>query len=441
MAILNFLIDRMFIFDLLLVAFLTVARFPKRKLFFVRVLVSVPACIALTYYCPKLLDLVSDFWIFKNGLFRSSLNYSIEFGLMLLVMGVCFRMSVWKVLFMGANCYFIQHSAFCLDRLVRGELAPSGWVVFSHYLFLLAVFFVVWLLFLRKVNSEALDKVQWVQVVVVLCVILFVCVFMGIYAGQRHEDGKSFRMADLACNFTGLCYQYGIFTFSLLQNEQKRIEELLRQSADQYQISKETIEMLNIKCHDLKHQIRQFRSQGMIDEESLSEMEHIIDAYDCNMKTGDSTLDIILTEKSLLCNRKNIKFTCIANGFELSFMNPCDLYALFGNAVDNAIEAVENVEDPEKKYIGLTVRLVGKFYSVHLQNYTREKVSFENGLPQTGKPDKNNHGYRVKSMQMLVKKYGGEISFIQEGDIFNLNMILPCEQEISAREQPLRKAI
>lgn len=230
---------------------------------------------------------------------------------------------------------------------------------------------------------------------------------MGIYAGQRHEDGKSFRMADLACNFTGLCYQYGIFTFSLLQNEQKRIEELLRQSADQYQISKETIEMLNIKCHDLKHQIRQFRSQGMIDEESLSEMEHIIDAYDCNMKTGDSTLDIILTEKSLLCNRKNIKFTCIANGFELSFMNPCDLYALFGNAVDNAIEAVENVEDPEKKYIGLTVRLVGKFYSVHLQNYTREKVSFENGLPQTGKPDKNNHGYGVKSMQMLVKKYGG----------------------------------
>ena len=122
-------------------------------------------------------------------------------------------------------------------------------------------------------------------------------------------------------------------------------------------------------------------------------------------------------------------------------MNPCDLYALFGNAVDNAIEAVENVEDPEKKYIGLTVRLVGKFYSVHLQNYTREKVSFENGLPQTGKPDKNNHGYGVKSMQMLVKKYGGEISFIQEGDIFNLNMILPCEQEISAREQPLRKAI
>lgn len=66
MAILNFLIDRMFIFDLLLVAFLTVARFPKRKLFFVRILVSVPACIALTYYCPKLLDLVSDFGYSKT---------------------------------------------------------------------------------------------------------------------------------------------------------------------------------------------------------------------------------------------------------------------------------------------------------------------------------------------------------------------------------------
>ena len=66
------------------------------------------------------------------------------------------------------------------------------------------------------------------------------------------------------------------------------------------------------------------------------------------------------------------------------------------------------------------------FYSVQIQNYTRAPLQLEHGLPQTSKADAQNHGYGVRSMQLLVEKYGGELSFRQEGEIVSLYLLLPC---------------
>lgn len=49
----------------------------------------------------------------------------------------------------------------------------------------------------------------------------------------------------------------------------------------------------------------------------------------------------------------------------------------------------------------------------------------ENGLPVTGKSDKANHGFGIRSMQLLAEKYGGELTFRQEGDVVNTYMLLP----------------
>ena len=61
----------------------------------------------------------------------------------------------------------------------------------------------------------------------------------------------------------------------------------------------------------------------------------------------------------------------MADGKGLAYMEPADLYALFGNALENAIEATEQLTDPAQKQIVLTVRPVEGFCSVHLQNYTK----------------------------------------------------------------------
>ena len=103
----------------------------------------------------------------------------------------------------------------------------------------------------------------------------------------------------------------------------------------------------------------------------------------------------------------------MADGRGLLHMEPADLYALFGNALENAVEATEQLSNPDQKQIALTVRS------------TKEPLRLENGLPVTGKSDKANHGFGIRSMQLLAEKYGGELTFRQEGDVVNTYMLLP----------------
>lgn len=113
------------------------------------------------------------------------------------------------------------------------------------------------------------------------------------------------------------------------------------------------------------------------------------------------------------------------------------MYAFFGNAVDNAIEAVERLCD-DKKFISLTVSAAGAMAAVNLQNYTDGNVCMQNGVPQTNKADKYNHGFGVLSMRLIARKYGGEVSFVQEGDIFNVNAVFPCRGQSAG--QPAESA-
>lgn len=55
----------------------------------------------------------------------------------------------------------------------------------------------------------------------------------------------------------------------------------------------------------------------------------------------------------------------------------------------------------------------------------RNACGWKTGLPVTGKSDKANHGFGIRSMQLLAEKYGGELTFRQEGDIVNTYILLP----------------
>lgn len=425
--ILWFFINSLFIFDMLLIGLVTVARFPRRKLFWVRFPISVAVCVAASYYFSQ--------WngqIFQNldlSILQGLTGYLLQFALLIGVFLVCFRMSLWKALYVGAAGYFIQHGSYIIDRLIRGEIAGDAWnwwILLSHFLLLGAVYFVVWLLFLRRVDGEALDKINLRKIGPIVVIMLAACLLLNLIANDLGQNQTAFQLADLTCNILGLFYQYSVLSVFALERKNEKVEQLLEQSVHQYNVSKENIELINIRCHDLRHQIRDFHREGKIDEALMGEIERVVDNYDCTIRTGNGALDVILTEKSLLCRSKNIRFTCVADGTGLSYMNSYDLYALFGNAIENAMEAVEQIDDPEKRVIGLTMHAIGGFYSVNLQNYVSYAVVLDSeGLPVTHKEDKQNHGFGVRSMNMLAEKYGGALSYRVEGNVFNLNMVLP----------------
>ena len=123
------------------------------------------------------------------------------------------------------------------------------------------------------------------------------------------------------------------------KKERDALQNVLQAQYAQYRSAQDSIDLINKKYHDLKHQIAVLRSETSEEKAHyLDAMEQEIRSYEAQNKTGNEVLDTILTSKSLYCQQHGITLTCVADGAALDFMDTMDLCSLFGNALDNAIK-------------------------------------------------------------------------------------------------------
>ncbi len=222
-----------------------------------------------------------------------------------------------------------------------------------------------------------------------------------------------------------LTYMLHNFAFrGILYYENNVLEALSAQRSSQYEFSQELIDTINIRSHDLKKQMNYLRKKEGLSRDFLKEMQDCVDDYDSILHTGHHTLDTVLTEKSMVCRQYEISFSCIADGQALSFMKELDIYTLFANLMDNAIEASVKLEK-EKRSITLIIRKKDSFVSILEENCTSEDTVFVGGNPETTKEDKNVHGFGTRSMRMIAESYDGSLLFDRKGDIFRTRILLP----------------
>lgn len=231
----------------------------------------------------------------------------------------------------------------------------------------------------------------------------------------------------ILCSIFILISQFALLVQRNLEDELKIINQMRRKDRDQYQISSETIDLINRKCHDMRHQIRTIGQTANVNPAAVKEMERSIGIYDAIYRTGCQALDIVLTEKSLYCQQNSISISCIADGPSLRFVSETDIYSLFGNLLDNAIHAVQDLP-PAERIISLTIRRHGDLLSINAHNLYTGKIVMQNGLPLTTSGDPANHGFGTKSIVAIVNKYGGTTSFhVRDGE-FNLNILFPLNK-------------
>lgn len=205
------------------------------------------------------------------------------------------------------------------------------------------------------------------------------------------------------------------------------MQNILSRQYEQYCLSKENIELINCKYHDLKHQIAVIKEEKNPEKKFafLDEMEKEIKMYEAQNKTGNNVLDTILTGKSMFCAKNDINLTCVADGTLLNFMEIMDICSIVGNALDNAIESVSKLEDKGKRLIKVAIYAQNDLLMLRFENYLENRVKFENGLPLTTKNKNQNHGYGVKSIKMITEKYGGNIKIITDNNWFTLCLLIP----------------
>lgn len=417
----------------LLVALLMFAPALKKRKYFAARLIVYVMLFSLLPYAVAGFD-TSKLYGFEPLKFGwVNLNWLVLFIVAMIGFYCCFDVSVSDTLFFGTAAYAIQHIARNAGTMLTTAFAlESRSLLFYLTIFLTSLPFyaLFWFVLVRRIKKGDVIGVGNKYIILLSVVTMFVVTGLSVYvmAGEEQSYYSSKIFAIICCALL-LVIQFGLFERSKEKRERDEIEKMLHNEQELRKTSKENIDLINIKCHDLKHQITAIRAMSSHAqmEEGLREIENAILIYDSVAKTGNEALDLILTEKSLYCERHNVKISYIVDAEKLSMIGELDLYSLFGNAIDNAVESVINVADEEKRIISLNVGTAGDLLSIHIDNYVETSPVFEDGLPVTTKESREYHGYGVKSIKYIAEKYGGHASMSIDDNIFNLDIIFPIK--------------
>lgn len=394
--------------------------------------------VALFSVCFKMLRMLqpgpAEVWSSSTSLLLFLLVYVSVLLLMVLLALFCFSISFTQAFFCAGAVYTIQNLSFILGTIAKENLLSGSAQNFGSFFSWVSIAFgaiLTYLLFVRRIGGEGFEIVTSKGAVIAISAALFFnIVFSEVCNGITAYGIRPTQQLALRTSQAGLCVLILYMEYELLLNRRFQIEaaatnQLIRDKERQYETSREAIDAINLKCHDIRHQIRRLGDARLVDPTTLDEIALAVNIYDAQIDSGNKSLDTILTEKSLLCDSLGIEFTCSADGSRLSFFSDAELFSLFGNMLDNAIEATRDLEDETRRVITLGVHLNAGLVTIHEENYFAGEITLVDGMPQSTKHDPLNHGYGFRSMRTIVEKHDGVIGCTADDGVFCLDIAIP----------------
>ncbi|WP_062310708.1 ATP-binding protein [Demequina rhizosphaerae] len=210
--------------------------------------------------------------------------------------------------------------------------------------------------------------------------------------------------------------------------EVQSMNSLLHHQHQQYLRSRHEREAVNARYHDMKHYIAAIRDEsdssvrsGMVDQLEASLRGYGATAVD----TGNGVVDTVLASKTAEAELQGITVTSVVDGSVVDFMEVMDIVTVFGNALDNAIEATARVPDPDRRLVRVAVYSQGHFAILRFENWFGRDLVLYDGLPATTKDDAQHHGYGLKNIRQAAERYDGSMTVETTDGWFVLRMLVP----------------
>ncbi|MFR1270824.1 MAG: sensor histidine kinase [Eubacterium sp.] len=280
----------------------------------------------------------------------------------------------------------------------------------------------------RKLNVENIS----IKYLVILSVLPFTTLSMLIimYQVMFVIDNTKLKLMFIISSI--LLIFSNIITFSVInrQNSLAKAEyelKLLKDNIDEQTKHYTELQSSHEEIRQIRHNIKSM-CIGTIAELKVGKTDNAIEQLQSNIDiiekssktidTGHPSIDSIIENKLIKCDELNITANLSYQYRELITVNEIEIAVIVGNILDNAIEACQKVDCSEKEIWGSIV--------VDRQNIiiNIKNTAISSNNLKTSKIDKKSHGYGLKSISHIAKKYNGYAKFSFNDNIFTSYVIL-----------------
>ena len=290
------------------------------------------------------------------------------------------------------------------------------------------VIFMYYMIFTRLMNKKkiAFTKVQWAInfIILIYSLINMLVIAEGILLGQE----KFILTVNMGCIVLADLY---LLYFIKVANEKNYLEGevaiLEKQAYMQYEYYLVQEQKYNATVHilhDVDKHVKNIENLCVNGEngeaaEYVKEIRNMLEPLIPVKYTGNPILDILFTDKATISKEKKIKFDIKVDNINMDFLEAIDATTIFGNLIDNAIEAAEKVN--EDRYIQISISPYQEMVLVRIKN-TSLPLKWKNGMPVSEKG--KNHGVGLVNVKRSIEKYDGDISFQQTNGIVTVDLLL-----------------
>ncbi len=322
-----------------------------------------------------------------------------------------------------------------VDEIYSEKTLPRFLMIIIDQLILFYVFAVFLRIF--KKSKMNFGKKEWTFIITI-----FVASFLSLAVIQI-----TLQKNDLSEQYIGILMaaELGLiliniicfFMMSILSNSHKAAEELSVMK-QQDEIRKQYAENVKYRYDEIRRIRHDMKQSYTVLETLLSEnrtleaIDYIRSGRSAITKTevlvdvGNDFVNSILNSKLSTAKQLGIEVIC-SSVKDISGVEAVDLCTLLGNLLDNAIEAAEQCP-LEKSLIEVKITSSDNKLVIQVTNSIKCSVLNENSELKSTKPNPMEHGFGVRSIRLIAKKYSGTIKYFEEDDTLSCRVILYWEK-------------
>lgn len=291
------------------------------------------------------------------------------------------------------------------------------------------LFYVTRIILKYRYKNPIDSRLMFMLIIIPITSIISLAALMK--AAVNHSEIQAYIFVGMICIILANAMTYYFFTVINKEYQTKLKIQLLEQQDENAKKNIENadafIKQMKAVRHDIKNQL--IAISGYIDKGKINEAKKCIDSLTGNylpniqdyINTGNEAFDAIVNSKIALCNQKNIFMLVSVMEKSLTDMNAVDIGVLFGNLLDNAIEAADKTKS---RRISVEVQIDGEYLSIIVKNSIEKSVLENNSNLETSKKNKTSHGIGIRSVKSIVKKYDGMLQFYEEQNEFCCHILL-----------------